>query len=171
MKDLKKGRGTMKNAKILACLAAAALAATFALAACSGQSSAPAPADKGSEPAAAAPAAPETTSEPAAAPAESAAAPAEPAATSEPAAAPADATAAPAQPAADARIGDEAAIEIALQDAGFTQADVVDLSCELDLDDAIVHYDVDFKQGGMEYDYDIDAATGEILVSNAEVDD
>ena len=35
----------------------------------------------------------------------------------------------------------------------------------------VVHYDVDFKQGGMEYDYDIDATTGAILQSHSEVDD
>ena len=48
---------------------------------------------------------------------------------------------------------------------------MVDLDAELDLDDATVHYDVDFNVGGMEYDYDIDATTGEVLYSNSEVDD
>ena len=62
-------------------------------------------------------------------------------------------------------------MNIALGDAGFIAGDVVELSVELDLDDAVVHYDVDFKQGGMEYDYDIDATTGAILTSRSEVDD
>ena len=62
-------------------------------------------------------------------------------------------------------------MDIALKDAGFAASDVFDLSVELDLNDAIVHYDVDFKQGGMEYDYDIDATNGNILSSKSEVDD
>ena len=62
-------------------------------------------------------------------------------------------------------------MNIALGDAGFGAGDVVELKVELDLDDAVVHYDVDFKQGNMEYDYDIDASTGAILVSKSEVDD
>ena len=62
-------------------------------------------------------------------------------------------------------------MDIALKDAGFAAADVTELEAELDLDDAVVHYDVEFKQGGMEYDYDIDAVTGEILEAHSEVDD
>ena len=68
-------------------------------------------------------------------------------------------------------IGKKAALAIALKDAGFAAGDVTALKCELDLDDAVVHYDVDFKQGGKEYDYDIDATTGAILQSRSEVDD
>ena len=49
--------------------------------------------------------------------------------------------------------------------------DVYDLSAELDLDDAVIHYDVDFNQGGYDYDYDIDAATGAVIYVNSEVDD
>lgn len=78
---------------------------------------------------------------------------------------------APAATPQDAYIGNDAAMAAALADAGFAASDVTELQCELDLDDATVHYDVDFKQGGYEYDYDIDATTGQIIFKNAEVDD
>lgn len=78
---------------------------------------------------------------------------------------------APAATPQDAYIGNDAATAAALADAGFAASDVTELQCELDLDDATVHYDVDFKQGGYEYDYDIDATTGQIIFKNAEVDD
>ena len=68
-------------------------------------------------------------------------------------------------------IGEDAAKEIALTHAGVAAADCTELKVELDTDDAVVHYDVDFKAGGMEYDYDIDSTTGDILQSNSEVDD
>lgn len=70
-----------------------------------------------------------------------------------------------------AQITADEAMQIALDDAGLSEADVMGLSVELDLDDAVVHYDVDFKSGGYEYDYDIDSTTGAIIYSNAEIDD
>lgn len=57
----------------------------------------------------------------------------------------------------------EKAQTIALDHAGFTANQVSGLRAEKDLDDLIVHYDVEFYQGGYEYDYEIDAKTGEIL--------
>ena len=74
----------------------------------------------------------------------------------------------PAQP---TYIGEEAAKKAALGHAGFDESAVTSLKVELDTDDGTVHYDVDFKQGGMEYDYDINATTGEIMKSKSEVDD
>ena len=74
----------------------------------------------------------------------------------------------PAQP---TYIGEEAAKKAALSHAGFDESAVTNLKVELDTDDGAVHYDVDFKQGGMEYDYDINATTGEIMKSKSEVDD
>ena len=68
-------------------------------------------------------------------------------------------------------IGDQAALEIALKDAGLAQSDCTEIEVELDLDDAVVHYDVGFKSGGLEYDYDIDAISGAILEGKSEVDD
>ena len=74
----------------------------------------------------------------------------------------------PAQP---TYIGEEAAKKAALSHAGFDESAVTNLKVELDTDDGTVHYDVEFKQGGMEYDYDINATTGEIMKSKSEVDD
>lgn len=68
-------------------------------------------------------------------------------------------------------IGDAEAKRIALENAGLSEANVFDLDCELDLDDGTVHYDVDFKANGYEYDYDIDATTGAIIYSHADIDD
>lgn len=64
----------------------------------------------------------------------------------------------------------EEAKAIALKDAGLLEADVYDLDVERDIDDATPHYDVDFKHGGMEYDYDI-AMDGAILTAHSEIDD
>lgn len=82
-------------------------------------------------------------------------------------------TQAPAQttPAQPTYIGEDAAKKAALGHAGFDESAVTELKIELDTDDGTVHYDVDFKQGGMEYDYDINATTGEIMQSKSEVDD
>lgn len=83
---------------------------------------------------------------------------------------PTDSTPAPAAitPAAPAPtepklISMDAAIAIALEDAGFTQKDVTGLHAELERDDGITYYDVDFYKGGKEYDYEIHAETGKIL--------
>lgn len=72
-------------------------------------------------------------------------------------------------PAAQQISADEAK-SIALADAGVTAADVRDLKAELDTDDAVVHYDVDFKVGNTEHDYDIDAHTGAIISHKSEID-
>ena len=97
------------------------------------------------------------------------------AATSAPAAtattAPASTTETTTTTAQDSYIGDAAAVDVALSDAGLDESAVAELSCELDLDDAVVHYDVDFKKDGVEYDYDIDAVSGAIITSSQEFDD
>lgn len=61
-------------------------------------------------------------------------------------------------------IGKAKAKEIALADAGVTEKDIRDFECELDKEvvGATV-YEVDFEVGFDEYEYKIDAATGEIL--------
>ena len=68
-------------------------------------------------------------------------------------------------------IGIEAAKTAALQHAGISAKDVYDLSVESELDDRIPHYEVEFKSGGIEYGYEIDASTGAVLQYEREQDD
>lgn len=61
-------------------------------------------------------------------------------------------------------IGKAKAKEIALADAGVTAKDVRDFDCELDKEViGTTAYEVDFEVGFDEYEYKIDAVTGEIL--------
>ena len=50
-----------------------------------------------------------------------------------------------------------------LDHAGFTADQVQYLHTEYELDDGVPQYEVSFHQGRWEYDYEIDARTGEIL--------
>lgn len=79
--------------------------------------------------------------------------------------APADPT--PTEPAATepaAKAVDEAgAKKIALDHAGFKEADVTKLTVKKDTDDGRVHFDVEFFKGNYEYDYEVDAETGKIV--------
>lgn len=61
------------------------------------------------------------------------------------------------------RIDLETAKVTAIGAAGFTADEVSFLSAELDKRNGIEYYDIDFSANGNEYDYDIDALTGEIL--------
>ena len=60
-------------------------------------------------------------------------------------------------------IGAEKAKEIALNHAGVKESEAVFLHKERDYDDGRLTYDVEFYSGNIEYDYEIDAATGSIL--------
>ena len=50
----------------------------------------------------------------------------------------------------------------ALQHAGFSAGQVAERKVELDEDDGVLYYKVEFKQGGAEYEYEIDAVSGAI---------
>lgn len=52
---------------------------------------------------------------------------------------------------------------IALQHAGLSADQVVERKSELDEDDGVLHYQVEFKRNGVEYEYEIDAMSGAIL--------
>lgn len=60
-------------------------------------------------------------------------------------------------------IGREAARQAALSHAGLNAEDVYFTHSHLEFDDGRWQYDVEFHRGSEEYDYDIDALTGEIL--------
>ncbi len=68
-------------------------------------------------------------------------------------------------------IGEGRAREIALKHAGLSQSAVRELECELDRDDGTAVYEVSFKNGGFEYQYDIDAHSGSIRDFEKEKDD
>ena len=57
---------------------------------------------------------------------------------------------------------------VALADAGLTEGAVRFIRAELDRDDGRLHYDIDFVTDDTEYDYEIDASTGNIISKQAE---
>ena len=71
---------------------------------------------------------------------------------------------------ADQAIGREAARNAALAHAGLSVNDVWELEVDEELDDRYPHYQVEFKSGGYEYEYEIDAATGAVLWSERDWD-
>ena len=68
-------------------------------------------------------------------------------------------------------IGYAKAKSIALNHAGVSENEAYDMDIELDDEDGILVYEVEFKSGGMEYSYEINAATGAILKHETELDD
>ena len=85
-----------------------------------------------------------------------------------PAATIAPVTAAPAQNNANGAVTLEEAVNIALKDAGFTAADVNFTKKAQDTDDGVQKYEIEFTNGGYEYDYDINASTGQIIEKSKE---
>lgn len=69
-----------------------------------------------------------------------------------------------------ADIGAEEAKAIALKHAGVTEAETTRIRVERDRDDGRVEYSVEFHVGNKEYDYEIDATTGNILEHDVEVE-
>lgn len=70
-----------------------------------------------------------------------------------------------------AYIGIEKAKEIAFSHAGLNATNVSDLEIELDYDNSLMVYDIDFKCNGYEYNYEVNARTGEVIKSEKEKDD
>ena len=77
----------------------------------------------------------------------------------------------PSKPAASGDIGYAKAKSVALNHAGVSENKAYDMEIELDDEDGTLVYEVEFKFGGMEYSYEINAATGAILKHEAELDD
>ena len=82
-----------------------------------------------------------------------------------------NATTKPTAPSDGADIGHAKAKSIALNHAGVSESKAYDMEIELDDEDGTLVYEVEFKSGNMEYDYEIDAASGAILKHEAELDD
>ena len=66
-------------------------------------------------------------------------------------------------------IGKDKALEIALSDAGVSS--VTWSEVEMDYDDGFMTYEVEFTYNNREYDYEINATTGDIIKSDREYDD
>ena len=83
-----------------------------------------------------------------------------------------DETAKPSAPSGAVQdIGHAKAKSIALNHAGVSENEAYDMEIELDDEDGTLVYEVEFKSGGMEYSYEINAASGAILKHEAEIDD
>ena len=67
-----------------------------------------------------------------------------------------------------AYIGENKALEIALKDAGVNKADTTFTKTEMDFDDGVMVYDVDFITSDAEYEYEIDALSGNIVSKDIE---
>ena len=65
----------------------------------------------------------------------------------------------------------EEAKTIALNHAGFSASEVTLLKAELDNDDLHVTYDIEFRNGFTEYEYEINAETGKIIKYDVEFAD
>ena len=68
-------------------------------------------------------------------------------------------------------VNETKAKEIALKHAGLTTEKVTGLKAEIDNDDGRSVYEVEFRYGGYEYNYDIDAKTGSIIEYDKDIDD
>ena len=68
-------------------------------------------------------------------------------------------------------IGYAKAKSIALNHAGVNENKAYDMGIELDDEDGRLVYEVEFKSGNVEYDYEIDASSGAILKHETELDD
>lgn len=60
-------------------------------------------------------------------------------------------------------ISRDRAIELALDHAGVDRNSVFDLEAERDRDRGGIYWEVDFEDGKLEYSYDINAETGEVI--------
>ena len=70
-----------------------------------------------------------------------------------------------------AGIGPDQARDAALTHAGISEGQVSGLQVQQDWDDGRLEYEVEFRSGGMEYEYTIDGSTGQILEYDQEQDD
>lgn len=68
-------------------------------------------------------------------------------------------------------IGTDRAKAIALEHAGISSSDAVFTKAKLDTDDGIRTYEIEFVSGDREYEYEINASTGELLDFSSEYRD
>ncbi|MBQ1423523.1 MAG: PepSY domain-containing protein [Lachnospiraceae bacterium] len=70
-----------------------------------------------------------------------------------------------------AELSREEALSIALKHAGLKESEVEFAKAELDYDDRVLLYDIEFYQGEFKYDYDVDAKTGRIWAAGWKIMD
>ena len=68
-------------------------------------------------------------------------------------------------------IGNEKALAAALEYAGLTESQVSNVHVSYECDDGAIVYDVEFNSGGQEYEFDVNAITGEIVVEEIDEQD
>ncbi len=68
-------------------------------------------------------------------------------------------------------IGEEKAKQIALERAGVSPDDAVFERIELDRDNGMWQYKIDFRNGRTEYDVDVNAENGNVIVFETDYDD
>ena len=68
------------------------------------------------------------------------------------------------------KISADKAKKIALGDAKLAEKDVTFVKVELELEDNRLVYDVEFYNGNVEYDYDIDAVSGAIVSADRDIE-
>lgn len=71
--------------------------------------------------------------------------------------------AAPASTDPATKITRDEALQIALEDAGLAKDQIHDLDMDLEKENGVLYFDVDFEVGNQDYDYEIDADSGQIL--------
>ena len=69
------------------------------------------------------------------------------------------------------RLSESEVRSIVLKHANVSSAEVTNWDCELDTDDGVTIFEIEFKAGGYEYDYEVNAMTGSILQYDRELDD
>ena len=66
-------------------------------------------------------------------------------------------------------ISRDKAVEAALAKAGIDKSQASGLKAEFDADDGKIIYEVEFTSGGREYEYDIDAVSGKVIMEESEL--
>lgn len=75
------------------------------------------------------------------------------------------------QPEASTQITEQTAIEIALKDAGLSLSEVSDLEVELETEDGITIFEVEFSTSTQEFKFYIDATNGTIIKAKHEIEE
>ena len=68
-------------------------------------------------------------------------------------------------------VGEDKAKQIALTNAGVSASDITSYRIKREYDDGIVKYEIDFHVGNIEYEYEINATTGDIIKSERDYED